>query len=201
MFRNATLAVLGVLLMAVSSRAAIMTSKASSPTVGLPGFSTWTLTAEAGAGEKIIGFDFSGGGGTYGLLGPMNQVNPVGQPTVFQDNNAFFPFVPADVSADAQFRVLSTKGIAINPSESANSLKAAFNYNAANIGDAAQSWTFVQVPISGLNMVNFRGTLTVSGTAGNRLEEVAGFLGIPEPSTVALLSLGLVGAFGLIRRR
>jgi hypothetical protein len=200
MLRN-ILAVSMVLALAASTQAAIMTSLAIAPTVGVPGMNTYTLTAIAPAGEKIIGFDFVGGGGLFGFNGPMNQINPVGQSTVFNDNNAFFPFVPADTSADSQFKVKTTEGIALNGAEGANLLKGAFNYSAANVGALASNvWAFVQIATSNPEAVTFKGTLTVrNGQGVDRLEPLEGAL--PEPTTLALLCLGLAGGLGVLRRR
>ena len=100
------LIVLAVLAWAVSSQAAVFVTSSGSPTVGLPGYTTWTVFANTNDGSQIRGFDFASQP-TFGFFGPMNQVNPAGQRTVFQDNNAFFPFVGADVSQDSQFKFLS----------------------------------------------------------------------------------------------
>jgi hypothetical protein len=159
-----------------SANGALLVSSFSAPTPSLPGYVTQTVTATAAAGEKIIGFDFVGGGGSYGIFGSMNQINPAGQPTVFQDNNPFFAFVGADVMQDSQFKVVSTKGIAISPSESSTSLKAAFNYNAASaITDASNVWSFLQIVHSATSVINMLGTMTVQNAQGvNRLESVNG---------------------------
>jgi hypothetical protein len=204
MLRNTTFALSAVLLAASLAPAATI-SVASVPTVGVANSTTHTLQATADATERIIGFDFAGGGGTFGFNGPMGQVNPFGVlVTVFADNNAAFAGVPADVSADAQFKVLSSKGLAVNASESAQSLKAAFTYLAANIPtDASNVWQFVQIPIINGNAVNYAGTLTIrNGQGQDRLETFTGTLGavIPEPTTFALLGLAVVGCLGLRRR-
>src|SRR5262245_43404831 len=170
---RSTLAFSIAVALAATSQAAIITSVSSSPTVGIAGMTTYSVTATAAAGEKIIGFDFVGGGGTYGVTGAMNQINPAGQATVFNDNNGFFGFVGADVSQDSQFKVTSTKGIPINPSESSTALKAAFNYNAASVvTDASNVWNFLQVATNApADAIHLLGTLTVQNAQGeNRLE-------------------------------
>lgn len=173
------------------------------PTPGLPGYETWTLTARAGAGEKIVGFDFAGGGGTYGIFGPMNQINPVGLPTVFNDNNALFGLVGADASQDSQFKVKSTDGITIGAVESPGRLQAAFNYLPAYV-PTGESWPFAQlvIPIAG-DLIYYIGTLTVVDSSGTaRLVQVAGIPNfIPEPATLALLGIAGLYTIGFTRRR
>src|SRR5262245_31559498 len=106
---NRIVKLLFVLLVAGTSAAANATIVISHdngvPTTGLPGFRTVTVTATSTvAGELIQGVDFFGGpiyNMDLGFFGPMNQVNPSGQPTVFQDLNAFFGATP--VAQDSQF--------------------------------------------------------------------------------------------------
>jgi len=184
-------------LAAVSHAASISIS--SAPTVGLAGMTTYTLTGTAAAGEKVVGFDFVGGGGAYGITGPLNQVNPFSLPTVFNDNNTLFVPAGKDVSQDSQFLVKSTDGIAITPSESANALKGAFAFLPANL-PAGNSLAFVQLVSDNPTAVHYNGTLTIRNQAGeDRLETFEGSL-IPEPATLGLLGLALVGFCGIRRR-
>jgi len=162
------------LLASVSSQAASI-SVTDSPTVGQDGFTTFTLTANADPTEKIIGFNFVGDG-SLGFTGPMSHVMPIGMSTVFSDLNGFFT-PPADVSQDSQFKVQSTKGLAVSASESANHLRGAFNYTAANIlTDASDVWAFAQIATN--DMVEYIGDLTIrNGNGEDRLERFQGVLG------------------------
>jgi hypothetical protein len=156
----------------VSSAAVITTSY--SPTVDLSGYTTYELTAAAGPGERIIGFDFVGDG-SWGFFGPMNQVNPMGLglATVFSDANWLFT---ADVSQDSQFKVMSSAGLVEGASEGPDHLQGAFEYT--DLDDAAQSWTIVQIATPDLDAggVQYSGTITIEKNGENRLQEVAGTL-------------------------
>lgn len=200
-----TLAFSLALALAASSQAALIITGNTSgnPAVNLPTHTTYNITATSSvATDKIIGFDFVGGGGAYGITGAMNQVNPAGASTVFNDNNAFFAFVPgSDVSQDSQFKVKSTDGIAITPSESASSLKAAFSLLPAGVGTASNVWNFVQVVLPNGGVGQAVGTLTVRNAQGeDRLESVNFPIGVPEPASLTLLGLAVAAGFGIRRR-
>lgn len=196
--------VAGALVLMASSPcpAAIFFTKGVAPTLGLSGFLTYTITATSTvATDKLIGFDFVGGGGNYGVFGNFNQLNPFGLTTVFSDY-AFFPFVDEDLTRDTHFLVKSTDGISITPSESTTTLKAAFNYLPAGVAAAKNQWSFLQIvtPVDG----TFRatGTLTVRDPQGlDRLELVDIVSPIPEPLTISLLLLVAAICGGMIRRR
>ncbi len=125
--RNALLAVFAALSAATSAHAYVIITYDYQPTVDLPGYTTWTLTANTDNGSQIQGFDFASRP-EYGFFGSMNQVNPAGISTIFQDANAFFSFVGADVSQDSQF--LFNSGQVTVPaghaSESSTELRAVF---------------------------------------------------------------------------
>jgi hypothetical protein len=102
--------IVGVVLgFTTSLQAGVIVTMTSVPTVNLPNYTTYTLTASSDNGSQIVGFDFASQP-TFGFFSSsMNQVNPVGQPTIFTDNNAFFPFIPgSDVSQDSQFKFNSS---------------------------------------------------------------------------------------------
>lgn len=202
MLRRSLLAMLASVAFTVSASAAIDITPSYVPTPYLPGYITHTLTAAVPVGDKLIGFDFVSTNGNYGFFGPMNQLNPVTLPTVFADYNAFDPFIPGfSWSQDSQFKVRSTDGIALLASENATTLKAAFNYLPAGVAAASNVWEFVQ--IAHVAPVEYRGTLTVRNALGvDRLEYISGVLpAVPEPTTLALIALPLLGGYGWVRRR
>lgn len=91
----------------VSARAGVFVTMTSVPTVNLPNYTTYTLTAQSNDGADIPGFDFASQP-TYGFFGAMNQVNPAGLATVFTDNNAVITALGGNVSQDSQFKFNSS---------------------------------------------------------------------------------------------
>ena len=163
-----------------------------SPTVGVPGSQTVVLSVLAEAGESFRGFDAS-------FNGPLGQVNPLGFDTVFQDINAFFP--PADVSADSQFTFVSGDVLVIGPAEGPNLLQAAVSGLAALSLPNPQP--FVQLVLDesvdplGAD-VQFTLALDM-GLDNPVLREGTVDQLIPEPASVALAGLAMVGC--LVSRR
>lgn len=198
MLRNTFFATLAVLTVAASSQAAIIIKQTSAPTVGLAGYTTFTLTAETDTGS-IQGFDFASQP-TYGFFGSMNQVNPFTLPTIFMDNNATFAAVSTDVSADSQFKFQSGQltipaGFA---SESTSQLRAVFAAGAP----LGTSVAFVQlaVPNAAAAVVNYVGQIQVTTGSNVVNVDVAGST-VPEPATFALVGLAVAGIVGLRRRK
>jgi hypothetical protein len=196
------LIVFAVFAFPVSSQGAVFVTQSGSPTIGLPGYTTWTLFANTNDGSQIQGFDFASQP-SFGFFGPMNQVNPAGNPTVFQDYNSFFPFIGADVSQDSHFKFLSaavTKPAGFD-SEGPDRLRSVFA-TAAPLGTSVQ---FVQlvIPNAGTPQVNFLGDIqTVPAGGGSPIDNrVSGQVpGIPEPATLALCGLALAGLIAVRRR-
>lgn len=202
---------LAALGLAVTSQAAVIITTESSPTVGVEGSTTYKLTATGDQGTKLIGFDFVGDG-SLGFTGLMNQVvsPPAITNTTFNDSNPFFSFVGRDVSQDSQFSVSSTAGLAVNASESTQHLRGAFALSPANAALATNVWQFAQLSIPNAgqeSIISYTGNFTVQGATGDPfLESVSGRVPgdgpiIPEPSTIALAGLALLGFVGYNRRK
>ncbi|HEX4414034.1 MAG TPA: hypothetical protein VH107_10435, partial [Lacipirellulaceae bacterium] len=101
-------------LFALTARGELDFTAEFSPTPGLSGFNTYRITATSDLGN-IVGFDFSSSG-NYGVTGPMNQLNPYGQATVYKD--AFF--ATADPLQDSHFLFNCTDVASLFPEESAS---------------------------------------------------------------------------------
>jgi hypothetical protein len=201
-----SLAVLAVLAIATSSRAGTITIDVASAPSSLAGFTVDTLTAKSSdPTDKLVGFDFVGDGTSRGFFGAMNQINPFGLPTIFTDNNAVIPAAGGQVDQDSQFKMASASGISVNTSESASKLQGAFNLSAANAGAATNQWIFAQIVRPNAGTVQYTGAITVHPATGDDfLGLVSGTLPaavIPEPATMSLLGLAMVGGLGFFRRR
>ncbi len=211
MLRNTFFAVLAVLTVAAASQAAQITfSTRSEPTPGMDTHDTWILTANSD--QPMQGFDFAGDGSNEpatgrGFFGPMNQVNPFGTPTVYSDSNAIVNQVPTPdpnrYKTDSQFIVRS--GDVVVPAgfaeEGANILQGIWAHSApvGTTFDIAQ----LVIPKAAAATVSFRGQITtLEGTAIVE-NNVSGTVGgvIPEPASLALIALGMVGFIGYARKR
>lgn len=142
-------------LCAASARGELDFTAEFSPTPGLSGFNTYRITATSDLGN-IVGFDFSSSG-NYGVTGPINQVNPFGQPTVYKDSF----LAGADPLQDSHFLFKCTDVASLFPQESASDLHAAF----ALIGDRqlsiGNSVPFLQIATQSASDVFLKGSLVV----------------------------------------
>ncbi len=170
------------------------------PTPGLPGYGTYTVTVGTTIGEPIQGFDFASQA-EFGFFGPMNQVNPGGLATIFEDNNAFFPSTGADVFQDSQFKFVSSDvtlphGFA---SESATQLRAVFSAPSP----LGTSVPFVQLVIPPLSSVHAFGQILIASGIGDYDTEVEFTIAnySPEPSTLILFGLVTLTICSFVRRR
>jgi hypothetical protein len=162
-----------------------ITTDGGIPTPGLPGFTTYTVTATADA--PIVAVDFAGNGSNdpatgRGFFGVLNQVNPFGLPTIFNDNNTVFSVVGSDPARDSQFRVNSSTvtdpaGLA---EEGPNLLQAAWAWSTPQSNSVA----FAQLVIPNtVGTVQYRGTVTVFRDGVNvDLPVTSGVLGRPPIS-------------------
>ena len=141
----------------------LITVDAGVPTPGMPGFITYTVSATADA--PITAIDFVGDGSNNpatgrGFFGPLNQVNPFGLPTIFNDNNVFFASIGSNPARDSQFSV-SSSSVVVPPGlteEGSNILQAAWAWTAPQ----ANSIAFAQLVVPGsAGSVQFRGAITV----------------------------------------
>ncbi|MCC6682749.1 MAG: PEP-CTERM sorting domain-containing protein [Phycisphaeraceae bacterium] len=155
------------------------------------GLTRYTFTANSTVpGHLVGGFDM-----TF-TADSMNQLNPSGLPTIFQDNNASIISAGLDVNRDSQFLFLSSEvtapgGVAF---ENGTQLRAAFVFPAGS-PLPAQSINFAQivVPTGTGNSIQWNGGVSIAGAG--LFYNVSGQ--VPEPATLALLSIGMAG---LLRR-
>jgi hypothetical protein len=196
MLRNTFFAVLAVLAVAASSQAANITFEyRSEPTPGSTTHQTWIVKAISD--QPMQGFDFAGDGSNdpatgRGFFGPMQQVNPAGQATVYADANAFFPIVGRDVKEDSQFTTRAADVVVpAGFAEESNTLLQGIWAHSAPVGN---SWDIAQlvIPTAAAATVSFRGSIsTLEGVniVENNVTGVVGGGG-PEPLVAADLPLG-----------
>jgi len=117
-------------------------------TTDLPGYTTWTTNATTTGGEGILGIDAV-------FTGPMNQINPFGSSTIFQDNNFILGFLELSVDQDSQFSFTSHADLLlVKQEENGSLLNAAFAITSE--GDTgASSVDFAQIVIPNGATVNY----------------------------------------------
>lgn len=174
---------------ATASHAATLSLNATfQPTPGLVGYRTYTMTLATDMGNVTsLEAEFSGT--------TIRQVNPLGFPTIFQDNNALFTFVGADPLQDSQFLFHSTNESLLIPpgtaQESNSVLKAAFtSFDAFAMRNIAQIVAPIGQPVE-------YNVLAVVG--GQEIRTQGAF--VPEPSSLALALCGAAAALAVVRKR
>jgi hypothetical protein len=138
-------------------------------------------------GAQIAGFqgNFSGQPGHNAFSGPMLQQLAGGSPTPTKDSNGSI-----DASLDTQFLVLNSEILsAVAPFESSTTLGGAFTLN---IAARAQTKTLVQV-VANKDAKVFYDFVVFDNTIEGYYP-FQGVLGVPEPSSLALATLGIVAA-------
>jgi hypothetical protein len=193
MLRNMCLAMLIVMGVAATSRAAVTISWTLAESPGLAGFKTWTLAANST--DPIIAMDFAGDGsnGPEGFLGTMNQISPAGLPTVFSDLNDLIPVVVPGANAlqDSQFSVFSTQ-VVVRPQsaeEGPNSLQAAWAWSTPQ----GLTVPVAQIVTKANDIVSFRGVITALVNGVETDFPVSGSVGFfvdPSPPIVDDVNLG-----------
>ena len=191
-----------VLVFCVAAQAKVIVTESSAPTPGLPAMETKTVTMTMENGDFIVGYDGA-------FVGPMNQVNPFTQPTVFQDNNVMFGYwgtpPPTPVAQDSQFLFETTVKDTVNgvlvggAGESAALLDGAFAMKAGRDNPHAGPTVAIAqlvVPIGApvMQYIALDSVVLARGAVGELYKELV----IPEPATLSLLALG---AAALLRRR
>jgi hypothetical protein len=135
------------------------------PTLGLPGFDTYQITATSNLGS-VVGVDFVGDG-SRGIFGPLNQIQPYGQTTIFPS-----PVLTSDnLAEDSQFLVKSNDVLSILTSESGDHLQGAFSFLGDKQLSAGQSLSFAQLTTADPTAVTLNGTIVTRDALGNYQQE------------------------------
>ena len=183
--------IIAVLALASVAQATITHSVSSAPTVGLAGYTTYTVTMTTDVGV-ITGMDSS-------VDGPaINHVNPAGFPTGYMNYNAFFGAV--DVSQDSQFLFMT--GTADGQVASGRELEGPTQLSCAFafMGGAGSSLAGPSLEMLQVCMPDAAGPATASGLMLiDGVEEQFAPFEIPEPASLALLGMGGLGV--LLRRK
>ncbi len=175
-----------VVCISVAAQAAITTSFTSSPTVGLAGYTTYEVNLTSDSGD-MYGFEIS-------FDGPMNQINPLGTPSIFRPDLLFFDTFP-ELDWDSHFLFYESELIVVpGASESPTHLYGTFAFTGASVQVyLGPSVSIAQLVIADGNTVEMTGAVTVGITEVDFAEFT-----IPEPATISLLA---IGGIAMLRRR
>ena len=115
----------------------------------------------------------------------MNQVNPAGQPTVYTDNNAFFPFFGRNVNEDSQFLFNTNQIVPSAPAsqEGPDILQATFAF----ADPQGFSVPFVQLvlPDAATGQLNYRGDVLVGQSGqGLSVRVTGGIYDLPDVAPI-----------------
>lgn len=196
--------------MAATSFAAVRFSYESAPTQGLPGYTTFTVTATSlFADQPISLIDFIGDRDNddpdtaQGFFGPMHQLNPTGLPTVFTD---VFDATPDSALMRAQdshflFNTADVNSLHGFLSEGSSSLRAFFGFDREY---SVQSLPIAQIVVRNGDRVIGRGF----GSVYDRfpLDEYEPLplvleVPVPEPTGTVLIASIMAGIISLRNKK
>jgi len=191
--------ILFILVHSASAGVTISGQFSSALVPGIADHRSFTLVATTDDGSHIQGFDFATQP-EYGIWGPMNQVNPVGFPTLYDDFPLYLHWIFVS-PADSHFKFTSTD-LTIAPgygSESANHLRALFTINSP----LKTSVRFVQLVLPSLATVQGIGLVQTVANSQTTFHSVSFQVSnpIPEPALAGMLAVALIIYRGFVDRR